>query len=128
MPRPGGADAEDHVAALHCLEIAHLVEAARRQRLAAEIALAAAVDEVAEAHLRVLAGDLEEVFQITVAEAVALMQQGVVVGEQVVGALDPLRLALDLDAVVEQVGGDVEDILEKAYVLVVGSEEGLEAL
>ena len=86
------------------------------------------MDEVAEAHLRVLAGDLEEVFQITVAEAVALMEQGVVVGEQVVGALDPLRLALDLDAVVEQVGGDVEDVLEKAYVLVVGSEEGLEAL
>ena len=128
LPVPAGPDAEDDVVLLDGVEVAALIDALGRHLAAARRPRGAAHEVVAQLDVAVLRHQLRGRLHVAVGNAVALLQEARQLAH---GPLDAdLVVRRTLDEQVAALGADAhaEGGFELAEVLVVGPEEGLDAI
>ena len=86
--------------ALDGLDIAPLIDGFRRQRLLAEVALAAAMDQAAKRHLGIFRYHAQIAVQIAVGEDVTFLHQSHVILQDAGGANDIRLVAFDFERIV----------------------------
>ena len=123
----GGSDAEDQIVALDGFEVAALVDGLRGEHLLAEVALPAAVDQRAQADLRIFGDDAQIAVQVAVVEDVTFAHQRDVILQYVFGARHIFRFAFEFERIVDQVSIDPEAGFNQADILVAGAEEAFDA-
>ncbi len=116
-----GPNAKNHVMAFDSVNIKALVQTFRRDRFLPEAAGTARFRQTLQAGVGVLADDAQKAFNFRIFKARATLHQRRVLLHHALGAAHVPFVALNLQGVVSQTGGDLETSLEKLQVPVIGA-------
>lgn len=110
--RAGWSHAENQIVALDGFHVAPLIHSLGRQQFLSKRPLPAARDQRAQANLGIFGADAKVTVQIAVIENMPFAHQGDVVFQDVFGARNVGRLALDFERVVDQLRADLQSRLK----------------